>query len=120
MEIIGSRGKIRLHSVAEPEVFLLAQPKRDDPARTETWTAWSGGITPTEESAIDGLTGYDAAHRRVVRDWLQSIDERREPLCSGERARQAIEMAHGVFQSGLEGRKVEFPLVRRTHPLASG
>jgi predicted dehydrogenase len=120
MEIVGSRGKVRLHSGAEPEIFLLARPKRDEPARPETWMAWTGGISPSEETTIDGLTGYDAAHRRVVRDWLQSIDERREPLCSGERARQAIEMAHGVFQSGLEGRKVDFPLVQRAHPLAQG
>jgi len=117
LEIIGSRGKMRLHSGAEPAVFLLSRPQRDDPTSPETWMPWTGGTSPTEETSIDGLTGYDAAHRRAVRDWLLSIDEQREPLCSGERARKAIEMAHGVFQSGLEGRKVDFPLVRRAHPL---
>lgn len=117
LEIIGTRGVIRVHSGAEPEIFLLAQPNREDPTRQEIWTRWTGGVAPAEEAGIDGLTGYDAAHRRVVRDWLQSIDEQREPLSSGQRALHAIEMAHGVFQSGLEERKVDFPMFRRAHPL---
>jgi hypothetical protein len=48
------------------------------------------------------------------------VDEKREPLSSGERAMKAIEMAHGVFQAGIEGRRVEFPLANRSHPLAAG
>ncbi len=31
----------------------------------------------------------------------------------------AIEMAHGVFQAGLTGERVSFPLVKRAHPLAA-
>jgi hypothetical protein len=30
---------------------------------------------------------------------------------------KAIEMAQGVFQSGITGQRVEFPLVQRSHPL---
>jgi hypothetical protein len=55
-----------------------------------------------------------------VRDWLLAIDENREPLGSGERAMKAIEMAHGVFQGGIEGTRVQFPLAKRTHPLVAG
>lgn len=117
LEITGSRGMIRLHSGAEPEIFLLAQPNRSDPTRPEPWTKWTGDANSAGDATIDGLAGYDAAHRRVVRDWLRAIDEGREPLSSGERARGAIEMAHCVFQSGLEGRRVDFPLARRHHPL---
>ena len=117
MEIIGSRGVMRLNSGFMPALSLLAAPNRAATTRAESWVDWTGGVEPSSEAQIDGITGYDAAHRRVVRDWLLAIDEKREPLASGERAMKAIEMAHGVFQSGLEGKRVDFPLARRTHPL---
>ena len=117
MEIVGSRGVMRLKSGVAPALSLLAEPSRIATTRTENWVDWTGGVEPTAEAEIDGLSGYEAAHRRVVRDWLLAVDEKREPLASGERAMKAIEMAHGVFQSGLEGRRIDFPLARRTHPL---
>ncbi len=120
MEIIGSNGVIRLNSGAVPGLSLLAGPNRSATTRTESWTNWTGGIDASAEAEIDGLTGYDAAHRHLVRDWLLAIDEKREPLASGERAMKAIEMAHGVFQSGMEGGRVDFPLVKRSHPLIEG
>ncbi len=120
MEIIGSRGIVRLSSGFMPGLSLLAEPNRAATTRTENWVDWTGGVDASAEAGIDGLTGYDAAHRRVVRDWLLAIDEKREPLGSGERAMKAIEMAHGVFQSGIDGKRIEFPLARRTHPLIAG
>lgn len=117
LEIVGSRGVIRIASGSEPSVSLLAAPSRAASTRAENWTAWTGGVEPADDAQIDGLKGYDAAHRRVVRDWLLAIGEKREPQSSGERAMKVIEMAHGVFQSGIEGKRVDFPLVRRTHPL---
>jgi predicted dehydrogenase len=83
----------------------------------ENWQDWNGGVDPASEVTFEGLSGYDASHRRVVRDWLQAIAEKREPLGSGERAMKAIEMAHGVFQAGIEGKRVEFPIMNRRHPL---
>jgi predicted dehydrogenase len=120
MEIVGSRGLVRLVSGAAPTLSLLADLNRNATTRTESWVDWTGGVAPAAEAEIDGISGYDAAHRRVVRDWLLAIDEKREPLGSGERAMKAIEMAHGVFQSGIEEKRVDFPLVRRTHPLVAG
>jgi len=117
MEIVGSRGIVRLKSGVVPALSLLAEPNRTAMTRSEEWVEWTGGVDAATEAEIDGLTGYDAAHRRLVRDWLLAIDENREPLASGERAMKAIEMAHGVFQSGIEGRRIDFPLARRTHPL---
>jgi predicted dehydrogenase len=119
MEILGTHGIVRLNSGFAPGISLLKEPNRDATTRTEHWQNWTGGIDPATEATFEGLTGYDASHRRVVRDWLQAIAENREPLGSGERAMKAIEMAHGVFQAGITGRRVEFPLVKRTHPLVS-
>ena len=117
MEILGTRGIVRLNSGFAPGISLLKEPNRTATTRTERWQDWTGGVDPATETTFEGLTGYDASHRRVVRDWLIAIDENREPLASGERAMKAIEMAHGVFQSGITGQRVDFPLVKRTHPL---
>lgn len=117
MKIIGSQGVIRFKSGVAPVISHLAGPSRIASTRTETWKNWTGGVNPADEAEFDGLTGYDAAHRRVVRDWLLAIEQNREPLASGYRAMKAIEMAHGVFQSGIAGRRVEFPLANRDHPL---
>lgn len=119
MEIVGTRGIVRLNSGFAPGISLLKEPNRAATTRVENWQDWNGGIDPASEATFEGLTGYDASHRRVVRDWLNAIDEKREPLGSGERAMKAIEMAHGVFQAGITGQRVEFPLVKRTHPLVA-
>ncbi len=118
LEIIGSRGVIRFRSGVVPTISLLAGPSRIASSRTEYWMTWTGGVAPADEAEVDGLTGYDAAHRRVVHDWLRSIEQNSEPLASGHRAMKAIEMAHGVFQSGIEGRRIGFPLANRKHPLS--
>lgn len=117
MEIVGSRGVVRLNSGAAPTISIHSDLNRAPTTRIENWQDWTGGVDPAAEAAFEGLTGYEAAHRRVVRDWLQAVDEKREPLGSGERAMKAIEMAHGVFQAGITGQRVEFPLAKRTHPL---
>jgi predicted dehydrogenase len=117
MEIIGTRGMVRLNSGFAPGISLLKEPNRSATSRVENWQDWNGGVDPASEVTFEGLSGYDASHRRVVRDWLQAIAEKREPLGSGERAMKAIEMAHGVFQAGIEGKRVEFPIMNRRHPL---
>ena len=122
MEIIGTRGIVRLNSGFAPTISILTDPNRAATTRTENWKDWkdwTGGVDPATEANFEGLTGYDASHRRVVRDWLNAIDEKREPLGSGERAMKAIEMAHGVFQAGIEGTRNAFPLAKRTHPLVA-
>jgi len=117
MEIIGSKGIVRLASSATPTFSLLKDVNRAGASRTETWAPWTGGVDPASEAELDGLTGYDAAHRHAARGWLDSMEENRDPLCSGERAMKAIEMAHGVFQAGLSGERVRFPMEKRGHPL---
>lgn len=119
MEIIGTRGIVRLNSGFAPSISLLANPAREASTRAENWQAWTGGIPAEDEASFEGLAGYDASHRRAVRDWLDAIQQSREPLAAGERALKAIEMAHGVFAAGICGGRVAFPLASRAHPLAA-
>ena len=117
MEIIGTQGIVRVNSGFAPGISLLPNPDREATTRVENWQMWTGGVDPATETTFEGLTGYDAAHRRAVRDWLHAIHDQREPLASGERALKAIELAHGVFAAGVGGERIAFPLVKRTHPL---
>lgn len=59
------------------------------------------------------------ANAMMVRDLLEAIEKDREPVCSARDARWTIEMVMGVYQSQRTGRRVEFPLKDRRHPLAS-
>lgn len=55
-----------------------------------------------------------------VGDWLDAIEKRREPECSGRNAALAVEMVMGVYRAALGGGRVTFPLAQRGHPLATG
>lgn len=67
---------------------------------------------------FEKLTGMHSANRRVVKDFLQAIEEDREPESSGERAMKALEMIHGVWQAGSTMKPAYFPLTNRLHPLS--
>jgi len=41
----------------------------------------------------------------------------REPRCTGRDGRWAMEMVLGIYASHLSGRRLEFPLRERRHPL---
>jgi hypothetical protein len=48
---------------------------------------------------------------------IDAIEHDREPICSGSGGVAALEMALGAYESQFTGRRVEFPLSNRKHPL---
>ena len=60
---------------------------------------------------------YARGNRRAAWDLLCAAAEDREPLSSGQDARWALEMIHGVYASHLAGRRLPLPLTDRHHPL---
>jgi len=68
------------------------------------------GMPENEKTSI-------VANRRLVDDWIDAIRNDREPICSGKAATAAIEMVMAVYQAAIGGRRVEFPLTERRHPL---
>jgi len=81
---------------------------------TELRVAWHDGreeiIRP--EEAVGG-TGADPMdfphvhHREVLRDFLDALDEGREPLVTGEEALKTHRFIDAILQSSEEGRAVE-------------
>lgn len=54
---------------------------------------------------------------REASDLTASIDQRREPVASGEDGRKALEMIMGVYVSALSDSRASFPVQERNRPL---
>jgi predicted dehydrogenase len=70
------------------------------------------------EGSDDMNERYIWAHQQLIRDLLQSIDERRPPLASAHAAATALEMMMAAYESHFAGGRVSLPLTNRRHPLA--
>lgn len=53
-----------------------------------------------------------------IRDLIAAIETGKEPVCSGEDGRWAVEMVAAVYHSHKGKARVNFPLEHRGHPLA--
>jgi predicted dehydrogenase len=115
MEIVGSKGRMKLLSDPHTKAFVMRPGAIGDKGPANPWL-------PLTDATTDSANGRDAtvtaANRRVVDDWLAAIAESREPLCSGSAAMRSLEMIHAVFASGVSGERVAIPLKVRAHPLA--
>ena len=108
IEFRGSTGVAKLNCDLAPSVYVRKSSDWSAAGRREEWRP------------LDGVPEMSAANhnRAPVTDWLEAIAEHREPECSGRHGRWTIEMVMGIYQSALLGGRVEFPLKRRSHPLA--
>ena len=116
MELICSRGRVRLLNDPITQVFVSREEKGGaDGWRRREWEPLSPGLAGAE--ALRG--GQDLANRRVVDDWLSAIAEGREPACSGFAAMKSLEIIHAILRAGLTRGRVALPLSDRAHPLAA-
>ncbi len=110
VELYGTKGAALILADIEPKFLVrktgpfTAAGKRDD------WLPF--------EYESTGESGTGAANRRLALDWLKAIDERRDPECSGSNAAKAVEMVLAVYESHLNGKRVDLPLANRAHPLS--
>jgi predicted dehydrogenase len=114
IELIGSKGAVRVLADVFPNVFLLKPGEWTPNGRSDQWTRLEGDPT-LEIPAAE--RGFLAANQRVVDDWLAAIRQGREPVCSGRAAMKSLEMVMAVFEAGLIQQRVPLPLVKRQHPL---
>jgi predicted dehydrogenase len=114
LELIGTKNSVRILTGTVPRIYFKKPGAWTGEGNVSEWRVW-------EE---DPILKFNAAERtlakaneRVVNDWLAAISENREPVCSGEAATRALEMAMAIFSAGVTRRRVEFPLKNREHPL---
>jgi predicted dehydrogenase len=108
IELYGSKGVARINCDLSPNVFVRRTSAWQSDGKTERWEPLDPALTKAPPEHNHGPVG----------DWLDAIAHQREPECSGRNGAWAVEMAMGVYQATLTGRRVSFPLAERGHPLA--
>jgi predicted dehydrogenase len=98
-----------------PRIYVRSNEKWTDQGAIAEWRVWTEDPTLKFSEAERGSANGNA---RVVDDWLDAIAHDREPICSGEAATKALEMAMAVFEAGLSRNRALLPLKNRKHPLA--
>ena len=110
LSLYGSKGVIFVPTTqvpgAPPDILI-----------SNSWT--TGTWRKIDHAQDERRNELGSANAIMVRDLLEAIEKDREPVCSARDARWAVEMVMGVYQSQKSGRRVEFPLKDRRHPLAS-
>ena len=114
--MLGEKGVVRILWEIHPRLLMRQSGMWKSDSGTESWVSIPGDPGPTLPAE---QRGFPAANRRVLDDWLRAIRDQGEAACSGNDGAKAVEMAMGVFQAGLEGKRVSLPLVDREHPLAT-
>jgi len=114
IELVGSKASVRLLMDVVPRIFVMQPGQWTDAGRTDSWTRWMDDPGLALNAAEKG---FGPANRRVVDDWLDAIRTDREPACSGRAGMKAVEMVMAVYEAGLSGKRVTFPLMNRSHPL---
>jgi predicted dehydrogenase len=119
-DICGTEGTLALRYGLATTIFLQRAHHRG-PVGAGAWE-------PIPVDEFVGLTapvrrgGPDdkrlACQRRLLRDFLDSIVEDREPCSSGRDGLAALELSMAVWESQRLGCPVTLPLPSRSHPLA--
>jgi predicted dehydrogenase len=96
-------------------MFIAGMSSVLEPPVNDLWTV------PGEESLLDGWIREDSElfdridptvfyMERQIEDFLQALDENREPLISGEFARRTVELFTAIYRSTRDNAVVKFPI----------
>ena len=109
VDILGEKGQltVRCASLLENNLWHLPRPMEGFPSQFSDWK-----LVDVSDVGIE-----DPLHT-MYRRFVKAIETNTQPPSSGEEGRWAFEMIMGIYQSHREGgRRVEFPLADRRHPL---
>ncbi|MBN9693000.1 MAG: Gfo/Idh/MocA family oxidoreductase [Verrucomicrobia bacterium] len=107
IEFRGSKGVAKLNCDLSPSVFLRKATSWSPTGREESWEPWG-------KEWVDRAPEHT---RAPVQDWLESVTENRPPKCSAADGAWAVEVVAAIYRSALTGRRMNFPLEQREHPL---
>lgn len=111
----GARFGVTLHG-SKGLLFIPLSNVPGDPPYILKSPSWVG--PPTGPPQTQTLNRVEV-NRLMARDLIEAIEQNREPVCSADDGRWAIEMVTGVYQSAIFARRVEFPLQDRRNPLGA-
>lgn len=106
VEITGSEGTVILESGR-----MLVRALKDEQGEARDYGSklrLTGGQDAA--GASDPAAIPHVSHRRQLADFLDAIENDREPLVTGEEARQTLELILAVYESARSDREIELPL----------
>jgi predicted dehydrogenase len=113
--LYGSKGIVVVHIDQDPQIYFLPD-KLWSPGKTGSrWQPLPGA--PSNEDPT-GLSGAQAANRRIVLDLIRAIETGGESVAGAHEGRATLEMIFAVYASHLAGARAALPLKDRRHPLA--
>jgi len=107
LELLGSKGAVRINCDISPNVFLRQSTAWQAAGKTDEWKPLDAALIKSPPEHNLGPVG----------DWLDAIARNREPECSGGNGAWAVEMVLAVYHAALGKARVAFPLTSRAHPL---
>jgi predicted dehydrogenase len=83
--------------------------------KVETWRFADSAVNgDTEERVLNPLekdppTVYGFGHAALFGDFIEALEQNREPLVSGEKGKKALDIILGIYKSQKTGRPVDLP-----------
>jgi predicted dehydrogenase len=105
IEICGTKGSAILEEENLIHWSFSEEKEGDDAIRTGFGAGSSTGGGASNPTSI-GIQGHVAQFR----DFIDAIEQDRDPLVTGEEARKSVEIIQAMYQSALSGHSIRLPL----------
>ncbi len=119
LTIVGTTGAVHIRPDHVPQAYYRGAPLW----RVDKDVPWQpigpeGLASPPPPADVDRAAARASWGRRAALDLLDAIAEDREPETGMYAGRTTVEMTAAIYASALSGRRIEWPLIERTNPLA--
>jgi predicted dehydrogenase len=111
IDVCGTQGVLSIRQNIGPEIFLLKDSSWSPGGSDHIWEPMPN--TPESPDQGDHLVRYSI----IVNELIDSIEKNKQPAISINSGRDALEMTQAIFDSYVQGKRVEIPLKDRSHPL---
>ena len=115
MEVCGTEGRLMWTEVglAPGGAWWLPHPEYKPDGTHDQWQA----LEPTIPDGFDPQSPALIDEYCFVEEYVNALDENREPESSGVEGHHVVEIMMGAFESAAWSRPVDFPQQDRSHPL---
>ena len=111
IDVYGTQGVLSIRQDVGPDIYLLKDTSWSPGGTDHTWEPMPGA--PASPPQDDHLQRYAI----IVNDLIDSIEKNKQPAINLNSGRDALEITQAVFDSYVQGKRVEIPLKDRNHPL---
>ncbi len=128
LTVVGTKGALSMRYTngqvgeGERKLRLTRSPyPPEDAAEYEEVPLLDDDVIPGAEPLVMDFIPYFSINNRLAAwDLVRAIGEGREPKAGAADAAAVLEIIQGIYLSQLEGRRIDFPLTTRRHPLQNG